>query len=115
MPANCAREPNSRWKDDAEIESTTLRLKVKCVVLEDDTEGDPLRYDLQSATELTEEAENSYLFPIENGSPVTKQPNSMVGVLRRVGDALRSPACPISWAIGDLLDHEGNTLMDTSP
>jgi DNA (cytosine-5)-methyltransferase 1 len=44
-----------------------------------------------------------------------KQPVSVVGVLREVRHALRAPATPISWAIGDLLDHKGDTLMDTSP
>jgi hypothetical protein len=60
-----------RLKDDAEIESTILRLKVKCVVLEDDTEGDRIGYDLRSETELTEEAAHSYLFLVEKDSPVT--------------------------------------------
>jgi len=44
-----------------------------------------------------------------------KQPVSVVGVLRQIRHALRAPATPISWAIGDLLDCEGDTLMDTSP
>jgi DNA (cytosine-5)-methyltransferase 1 len=44
-----------------------------------------------------------------------KQPVSMVGILRQMRHALRAPATPISWAVGDLLDHEGDTLMDTSP
>jgi hypothetical protein len=39
-----------RLKEDAEIASTTLRLKIKCVVLEDDADGDPVRYELQSVT-----------------------------------------------------------------
>ena len=60
-----------RLKDDAEIESTTLRLKVKCVIVEDDTEGDRIGYDLQSEAELTEEADHSYLFLVEKDSPVT--------------------------------------------
>lgn len=44
-----------------------------------------------------------------------KRPVSMVGVLRQTQHALRAPATPVSWAIGDLLDHEGDILMDTSP
>jgi DNA (cytosine-5)-methyltransferase 1 len=44
-----------------------------------------------------------------------KQPVSMVGILRQMGHALRAPATPVSWAIGDLLHYESDTLMDTSP
>ena len=44
-----------------------------------------------------------------------KGPSGITGVLRQIRAELRAPATPISRAIGDLLDHEGNTLMDTSP
>ena len=60
-----------RLKEDTEIESTTLRLKVKCVVVEDNAEGDRISYNLQSDGELTEEATDSYLFPIEKDAPVS--------------------------------------------
>jgi len=36
-------------------------------------------------------------------------------VLQQVRTALHAPATPVSWAIGDLLDHKGIDLMDTAP
>lgn len=44
-----------------------------------------------------------------------KKPSNMNGILRQVRGALRAPATPISWAIGDLLELEGDTLMDRAP
>lgn len=44
-----------------------------------------------------------------------KRPNPITAVLRQVCTALRAPAMPVSWAIGDLLDIDGDTLMDASP
>jgi hypothetical protein len=60
-------------KDDTDIQATTLRLRVKCVVLEDGSEGAPIRYDLQSDVEhlSADEAEaHSYFFSIDQEAPV---------------------------------------------
>ena len=60
-------------KDDADIQATRLRLKVKCVVLEDRAEGDPVAYNLQSDADglSTDETDpNSFFFPIDHEAPV---------------------------------------------
>jgi hypothetical protein len=50
-----------------------LRLRVKCVVLEDGSEGDPVAYNIRSDVEgvsADETDPNSYLFSIDQDAPV---------------------------------------------
>jgi hypothetical protein len=61
-----------RLKDDIDIQSTKLRLKLRCIVMEDNAEGNRIDYDLRSdAEELTEEETDVYVFPIDQDTPVT--------------------------------------------
>lgn len=77
VPTNDGRlrvqaELQIRLKDDADQQTAKLKLKLKCVVLEDNAEGDRIEYDLQSdTTEFTKDETDLdlYFFEVDQDQP----------------------------------------------